>query len=90
MERTQAFHDGGGVISFINLPLKESISFIMNVGNKPQQYLQYLGSVTNRSNKYSHIVLVVVEILKYLSPHYHSAIMVVRSPTRSCYLVFNK
>lgn len=46
--------------------------------------------VTHRSNKHSHIILIVVEILKDLYPHYHSAIMVVRSPTRSCYLVFNK
>lgn len=81
---------GKKAASFINLPLKGSISFITNVGNKPQQFLQYLDFVTNRRNKYSHIILVVVDILKYLYPHYHSAVMVVRSPTRSCDLVFNK
>ena len=62
---------GKKITSFTNLPLKGSISFIM----KSQQYLQYLDFVTNRNNKHSHIILIVVDVLK--CPHYHFAIMVV-------------
>lgn len=85
MERTQAFQDRKKKItSFTELSLKCVITFIMNVGKKPQQYLQSLDFVTNR-NKQFHIILAVAGILTYLYLFYHFAMMVVfRSAARFC------